>query len=242
MSKIDIFSQPHQPFFMAGVAFFMLFLSIFGFYFSGLLDIDKSIALIHVFPLVFIVFTQFFLGFLFVVFPKYLMRPSIDRSEYKNRAILFFISGLVYLFSLFVDNQVFIKLSILAVLASQVFSFNTLFFVYKKSFVKDKKDTKFILISFVFGILSILFIFISTFDFSYNYVIEKWGINTGFYLFLFGVIFTISQKMILLFTYNKVPGYTINKSKYLLDILFLLLFFKVVFQNFEYSLVDFIVN
>ena len=71
-------SQPHQPFFTNGVIFFILFITLFAFAYSNSLNLDTSLLTYHAYALIFVVFIQFFLGFLFVVFPKFL----IGKREY----------------------------------------------------------------------------------------------------------------------------------------------------------------
>ncbi len=67
-------SQPHQPFFTNGVIFFILFITLFAFSYSNSLNLDTSILTYHAYALIFVVFIQFFLGFLFVVFPYNLLK------------------------------------------------------------------------------------------------------------------------------------------------------------------------
>lgn len=64
-------SQPHQPFFTSGILFFLLFMILFIFSYSNILFLDKSVLTYHAYTLIFVVFIQFFLGFLFVVFPRF---------------------------------------------------------------------------------------------------------------------------------------------------------------------------
>ena len=68
-------SQPHQPFFFSsGIFFFILFMALFVASYSNILTLDKSVLTYHAYTMIFVIFIQFFLGFLFVVFPRFLMQ------------------------------------------------------------------------------------------------------------------------------------------------------------------------
>ena len=116
-------------------------------------------------------------------------------------------------------------------LIAQILSFRLLFSIHKKSIVAIKEDTKWILIAFLTGILSHSLFIISGIDFKYSIVVATFAINSGFYLFLFMIIFTVSQRMIPFFTKTKVPTYIINKSKNLLPVVYGLLMLKIFFLS-----------
>ena len=78
-------SQPHQPFFTSGILFFILFISLFAFAYSNIIILDSTVLTYHAYSLIFVVFIQFFLGFLFVVFPKFLMQSEIAVKDYMNQ-------------------------------------------------------------------------------------------------------------------------------------------------------------
>ena len=74
-------SQPHQPFFVSGILFFILFMMLFTASYSNILTLDNSVFSFHAYPMVFVIFIQFFLGFLFVVFPRFLIQAEIQIQE-----------------------------------------------------------------------------------------------------------------------------------------------------------------
>ncbi|TLT03469.1 NnrS family protein [Aliarcobacter cibarius] len=234
-------SQPHQPFFTSGVIFFILFMLLLFFSYSNILILNSSLLTYHAYSLIFVVFIQFFLGFLFVVFPKFLMQSEIASKDYMNQFLLYFIGSIgIFLSIIFLPKLViFFQILILFV---QILSFNLLYSIHKKSILKDKNDTKWVLISFASGLVAHLLFLISQFDFSLSTLFSKIAINSGFYLFLFMIIFTISQRMIPFFTRVMAPEYNINKSSRLLDILFLLLILKVCVLSFENPKLNLIVD
>jgi uncharacterized protein involved in response to NO len=231
-------SQPHQPFFTAGILFFITFLLILGFSYSGAITLNSSISGFHSYPLINIVFIQFFLGFLFVVFPRFLTQAAIPIQTYMNIFFIFTLGGITYISSLFIGSGLN-KLAILILIIASFISFKTLFNIYQKSIVANKHDTTFILIAFGFGLAANILFFISTFGFP---LLETFSIHMGFYQFLFALIFTITQRMVPFFSSVKVQGYMINKSKYILEIAFFLLGLKVIALSVENSLFSFIVD
>ena len=225
-------SQPHQSFFTSGIAFFILFMALFGLAFSTYINIDSSLYTYHAYALIFIVFIQFFLGFLFVVFPKFLMQAEIEPKVYMKQFYLYFISSLGVFLSIIFYSKLIIYFQSL-MLFTQILSFILLYKIHKRSTMPGKNDTKWVLISFFTGLISHFLYILSEILTNYSYELLKFSVNSGFYLFLFMIVFTISQRMIPFFTRVMVPDYQINKSKYLLDIFFVLLLIKVIVLSFE---------
>jgi uncharacterized protein involved in response to NO len=225
-------SQPHQPFFTSGILFLILFMMLFTASYSNILILDTSVLTFHAYSMVFVIFIQFFLGFLFVVFPRFLTQAEIVIKEYMNQFILYFISSLGILLSIIFYSDVVFIFQIMMLIA-QILSFKLLYTIHNKSLVKIKDDTKWVLISFFTGLIFHALFIISEIGFPYSHDLAKFSIDSGFYLFIFMIIFVISQRMIPFFTTAKAPNYVANKSKNLLEIVFALLVFKVVLLSFD---------
>ena len=225
-------SQPHQPFFTSGILFLILFMMLFSASYLNILVLDDSVLSFHAYPMVFVIFIQFFLGFLYVVFPRFLIQAEIPIKDYMNQFILYFISSLGIFLSIIFFSKITFIFQIMMLFA-QFLSFKLLYSIHKKSIVKIKDDTKWVLISFIAGLFfHALFIF-STSIFSFSSELSRLAIDGGFYLFVFMVIFVISQRMIPFFTTAKAADYVANKSKNLLTIVFSLLAFKVFLLSFD---------
>ena len=225
-------SQPHQPFFTSGILFLILFMMLFSASYLNILVLDDSVLSFHAYPMVFVIFIQFFLGFLYVVFPRFLIQAEIPIKDYMNQFILYFISSLGIFLSIIFFSKITFIFQIMMLFA-QFLSFKLLYSIHKKSIVKVKDDTKWVLISFIAGLFfNALFIF-STSIFSFSSELSRLAIDGGFYLFVFMVIFVISQRMIPFFTTAKAVDYVANKSKNLLTIVFSLLAFKVFLLSFD---------
>ena len=225
-------SQPHQPFFTSGILFLILFMSLFVSVYSNFLVLDNSVLTYHAYTMVFVIFIQFFLGFLFVVFPRFLIQAEIQIQEYMKQFLLYFFASLGIFLTLIFYSKVTFIFQILMLIA-QIMSFKLLYSIHKKSIVKVKEDTKWVLISLFSGLVFHSLFIISSLNFPYAYELSRFAIDGGFYLFLFMVIFVISQRMIPFFTTAKVPNYVANKSVNLLTIIFSLLAFKVILLAFD---------
>ncbi|MDD4329604.1 MAG: NnrS family protein [Aliarcobacter sp.] len=225
-------SQPHQPFFTSGILFLILFMSLFVSVYSNFLVLDNSVLTYHAYTMVFVIFIQFFLGFLFVVFPRFLIQAEIQIQEYMKQFLLYFFASLGIFLTLIFYSKVTFIFQILMLIA-QIMSFKLLYSIHKKSIVKVKEDTKWVLISLFSGLVFHSLFIISSLNFPYAYELSRFAIDGGFYLFLFMVIFVISQRMIPFFTTAKVPNYVANKSVNLLTIIFSLLAFKVILLSFD---------
>jgi uncharacterized protein involved in response to NO len=225
-------SQPHQPFFTSGILFFILFMVLFVLSNSNILLLDTSILTYHSYSMVFVIFIQFFLGFLFVVFPRFLAQAEIKTEVYMKQFFLYFIASFGILLTLIFYSKITFIFEIL-MLVAQIISFNLLYTIHKKSTVKIKEDTKWILIAFFSGLIFHGLFIISNLDFFYSYEFSKLAINGGFYLFIFMIVFTISQRMIPFFTTAKAPDYKINKSENLLVLVFCFLVLKVILLSFD---------
>ncbi len=225
-------SQPHQPFFANGIIFFILFMFLLLGSFSNIFTVNSSVIDYHAYTMLYVVFIQFFLGFLYVVFPRFLTQAEIEPKEYMKNFFIYFISSIGIFLSLLFSLKIYI-LFVLIMFIAQILSFKLLYSIHKKSIVTNKYDTKWVLIFFAFGLLGHLLFIISLFDFPQAYLIKQISINIGFYLFIFGIIFTISQRMIPFFTSMKVQGYVINKTKNLMEVVFILLVLKVFILSFQ---------
>ena len=234
-------SQPHQPFFVSGILFFILFMSLFVAIYSNIITLDSSILTYHAYSMIFVIFIQFFLGFLFVVFPRFLIQAEIEIKTYMKQFLLYFFASLGVLLTLVFYSKATFIFQILMLIA-QIMSFNLLYSIHKKSIVKVKEDTKWILIAFFAGLISHGLFILSNLDFSYSYEISKFAINSGFYLFIFMIIFTISQRMIPFFTTAKDPTYKINKSENILSLVFIFLALKVLLLSFDSAKINLIAD
>ncbi|MDD3344590.1 MAG: NnrS family protein [Sulfurospirillaceae bacterium] len=220
----NLVAQPHRIFFFAGVVNGVLFVALLGLVYAGLLSLHVSVGLYHAYAMTFIVFTQFFAGFLLTTFPRYLSRPSTAQNTYLP--IVWLINGgsLLFMALSFVSEMALIAPMVI-ILAGYVKLCLLLLDFQTKSTVTNKVDTTWILRAFALGgVGQMLFIanaFVPTYAFA---------LGMSFYLYLFFVVLIVSQKMMPFFAANTILGYTMNKSKYFLALVFGALLLKVVFE------------
>lgn len=220
-------SQPHQPFFTSGIIFLVVYMSLlFGVY-SNKIFILGNIVNFHIYPMLFIIFTQFFLGFLLVVFPRFLMQAAIAPQVYMQHFFIYLFGSILFFVSLFITPTIQL-FSMLILLFAQGLSFYQLLAIQRKSLMKNKNDTKWILITFASGLVAHLLFVISSLAPYLAFSLQSIAINVGFYLYLFALIFTVSQRMIPQFTGFKIENYVINKTQYMMEIVYGLLVLKVV--------------
>jgi len=224
-------SQPHQVFFTNATLFLLLFILALFLNYSNVITLKVPLQVFHAYALIYIVFIQFFLGFLFVVFPKFLLQADISSNVYMKQAILYFIGTTLFFISIF-TSEILNIFAAFFLFCIQLVSFKLLYNIHIKSTMKDKKDTKWILISFAFGLFFNLIFICSFIQSDILQELRQLSINSGFYLFIFMLIFSVAQRMVPFFSSAKIPGYKINKSKYLLESVFILLVLKVLILTF----------
>ncbi len=223
----NLLSQPHRLFFFAGIVQGLIFMILLGLQYAGLAGLDVGTGLYHSYALIFIVFTQFFAGFLLTTFPRYLSRPSAAKSDYLPVAGLINGGGALFAALLFV-SAIWVILPMIIVFAGYVKLFLILLGFQTKSTVTNKEDTAWMLRAFAFGIAGqILFA-------ADLYVpLDSLAMMVSFYLYLFFIVITVSQKMIPFFAANSIKGYIINKSRLFLLLMFGALAVKVFFAFFN---------
>ena len=70
---------------------FYPFMSLFVSSYSNILNLDSSVLTFHAYSMIFVIFIQFFLGFLFVVFPRFLVQAEIQSKVYMNQFYYIFL-------------------------------------------------------------------------------------------------------------------------------------------------------
>lgn len=141
-------NQPHQPFFLSGIIFFISFILLLFASYARIVNLSSTILTYHTYSMLFIVFIQFILGYLYILFPKILEEKPIKRSVYMMHFYIYFFSSLGFLSSLFFSSEYIIFFT-LALLLVQFLSFKLLFIINLESKIKDKKDTSWILFFFL---------------------------------------------------------------------------------------------
>jgi uncharacterized protein involved in response to NO len=219
----NLFAQPHRVFFFFGVLFGVVFIAVLALHYLGIISLHVEIHLYHAYAYMYIVFTQFFAGFLLTTFPRYLSMPSPDKERYAPVVYLINLGAILFIISSFLSDMLVVFSMVII-----TFGYGKLFMIFyemhQKSKVTNKQDTTWILLAFAFGFIGQILFTCSLFLPTYALALEL-----GFYLYLFFIVLVISQKMIPFFSANNVQNYKINKSKYFLHVIFVLLVLKALF-------------
>ena len=220
----NLVAQPHRLFFFAGVVQGVLFVALLGLHYAGLLSLHVSVGLYHAYAMTFIVFTQFFAGFLLTTFPRYLSRPSASPKEYLPIAWLMNGGGLLFIALSFVSEMALV-VPMLAIVAGYIKLCVLLLEFQTKSTVSNKVDTTWMLRAFALGLVGQILFIADLFVPAYAL-----ALGVSFYLYLFFIVLIVSQKMMPFFAANTIIGYTMNKSKHFLFLVFVALILKVVLE------------
>lgn len=232
MQKSYFLSQPHQPFFILGVFNAITAMTLFALSYKGVLSLALDMRTLHSYTLIYLVFTNFFTGFLFTTFPRFNQTEVIAHRYY---TILFYtlsLGSLLFYISLFFS----LKLSA----AAMVFLFIGNFFIVKKLYEiytisqsGDKTDSFWILSAAIIGLFSHLLFIISLF---FPALIEI-AIAISFYLYLIFLAFSVGQRMIPFFSHSFA-----QKDKRFIKLVFISFVLKSLFNATQFIYGEIIVD
>lgn len=237
--------EPHRIFFSLGLINALVFMAVLLLNYVSDISILLSLLEYHFFSMSFLVFTPFFLGFLFTTFPKFLALMPLQRKEYQSSFYLFAVASLCLLFALFIHPS-FVLLAVFSSMFAHLLAFKTLLFCYKRSTLAQKLEPLKILVAFSFGVvvhvLWFLYHALGVFAYRYYVPLQSFSFEAGFFLYLILLTFVIAQRMVPFFTMAMVPGVMMKKSPWLLNIVFALFMLKVFFTLFDSALLDAVIN
>ncbi len=216
-------SQPHQPFFVLGVINAIIFMLVFMLAYRGVVDLKIAVSIFHSYSLIFLVFSNFFIGFLFTTFSRFTQSETISKSFYTNLFYANAIGSILFLATVLISKE-FTLFVMLMLLASQIFMVLKLQSIYQKGHSVNKKDPFWILVAQYMGVIGQTLFISVVFDFGS----VDLAINFSFYLYLIFLTFSVAQRMIPFFSHSMEP-----KNDRFVSIIFLLFVFKIVCLVFE---------
>lgn len=227
-------SQPHQPFFLFGVVWAVVSVILFTLSHKGLLHLSVSENSFHLYTLAFIVFIQFFHGFLFTTLPRFCTSMTIPKEVYIR--IVWLYQGSSFLFfagALFSAWIAWIAMA--GILFAHAMALYVMLWIYRMGQSPQKNDPLWILIAHGIGFAAHALWFIA-------YGAELLGaafdglsllspviIN----LFLIFLTFSVAQRMIPFFSHSTEP-----KSPRFLESVFALLVLKTLCAVLSFSLAE----
>ena len=216
-SKLAYFlSQPHQPFFLLGTLNAIVFMTLFLLSYKSFLPIQLNPSFFHGYSMIFLIFTQFFLGFLLTTFPRFSATNPIEKRSYLTIWTFALIASIFFIATIFFKEAFFP--SFIALIFEQTISFSIFYKIYKKTST-EKYDQYWILVSFGIGIfsnLSFLLSFIAL-DQKAALIYLQTAINYGIYLYLIFLAVTVASRMVPFFSHR-----IIKKNLKFLPVLFFL--------------------
>ncbi|MFC1684163.1 NnrS family protein [Pseudomonadota bacterium] len=237
---LNLSAKPHKLFFLGGILNAMVFMAIMLGQYAGFAYPVVAPKLYHAYSMFFAVFTQFFTAFLFTMFPRFLVADEVPKKRYVTIFLLLNISSLLYAMAVYV-SQTIAALAMLGLFVAHACIFKTLWELNAQGSSPDRYDTNWMLGAFSLGVLSHLLFVLQQFGVG-PVSLDIFAINMGFFLYLFLLVLTLSQKMIPFFTENKVQGYKSNKTPFFLEAMFLLLAIKVLLISLQLSSFDVVVD
>ena len=216
-------SQPHQPFFILGIANAFIMMLIFALSYKGVLSLTTSSLNFHVYALIFTVFTNVFTGFLFTTFPKFCQAPLIKKEYYIKLFYGNLLGSLVFILGAFTSELVLI-LGMLILFVAQVFIVLKLRQIFKDGTAAEKEDPHWILMAQYFGLAGNALFIVSALGLG----LEGIAIKVSFYMYLIFLTFSVGQRMIPFFSHSYA-----QKDERFISTVFILLVVKTLLSIFD---------
>lgn len=221
-------SQPHQPFFLFGVVWAIVSMLIFTLSHKGVIILTIAENAFHLYSLAFIVFTQFFHGFLFTTFPRFCTSMAIPKEVYVRIVWLYQIgSGLFFTGALVWSPLTWIGMII--VLFANAMAIYALHWVYKNGQSPLKQDPYWILIAHGIGFgahfVALIGYSLELFNVTYDWVSLISPITVN--LFLIFLTFAVAQRMIPFFSHS-IESISFRFVETVLAFLVLKTFFEII--------------
>jgi len=224
-------SQPHQPFFVFGVLWAIISMVFFTLSHRGLITLSIPENEFHLYSLAFLVFAQFFHGFLFTTFPRFCTSMTIPREVYTRIVWLYQIASVLFFIGSLVSPWM-VLFAMIAGLFAHAMALFTLHWVYKIGQSPLKQDPYWILVAHGIALASHL-LWIIAYGISLFWDIQGWFelivpiIVNFFFVFL---TFSVAQRMIPFFSHSQEA-----KTNYFVEIVFGALVVKTLFAIFSWG-------
>ena len=209
-------SQVHQPFFVSGIFFAVIVMLMFMLGYKGILPLQVDAVLFHSYTLFYIVFTQFFTGFIFTTFPRFCQSEVIPKSYYIKSWSLVQIGSVIVLLGA-VSTSILFYIGMIVLLLAYITIVYALWRIYAQSDLSVRHDPKWILSGFMMGLFGHLL---------YLYAFSSGAFNPAPFvlnLFLVYTAFSVAQRMVPFFS-HVMPGASVSFA----PIVFFALVAKVV--------------
>ena len=219
-SFLDIFTAaPHRMMFFAGAIQLLFPVFFWSIELIGLytdlwkpLNISYPSSWLHGFIMLYGVFIFFIFGFLMTTFPRWMNGPLIEKSAYVS-TFLWSFTG-IGLFQYGVSYSVFAAIVGLGIfLYGWAFGIYILFKNYRAASNSDKQYETLLLFMLLAGWLGAANFLVWMLTDGWFYI--QISLNTGLWLFLIPVLFTVSHRMLPYFSSNVINNYIIYQPRWM---------------------------
>ena len=216
-------SQVHQPFFTLGVANAITMLLLFALNYKGIFDLSISAQMLHVYSLIFIVFTNIFTGFLFTTYPRYCGEEPVEKPYYLKTFYVNLAGSLLFTLGLFVSFYI-VLLSMLVIAYGHYLIVAKLSQLFNNSTATSLEDPFWILRAFKLGLIGNILMIVSTlFE-----PLTSFAIFFSFFMFLIFLTFAVGQRMIPFFSHSME-----EKDERFVSTVFIFFILKTIFASFN---------
>ncbi len=187
--------QVHQPFFMLGIVNALISMLLFLLAYKGIIVLHVTPLDMHSFSLFYLVFTQFFIGFIFTTYPRFTGQPPISKGYYLA-LLSFCLSGSLLFYMGITFLKLYLALSLLLFLASFFMILLKLHTLYAASKASKRDDPFYILLGFYFGGMGLIWYAL------YFYGFVPSGATFVFYPYFIYVTLSVAQRMVPFFSHS----------------------------------------
>ena len=224
-------SQPHQPFFVAGIVWavivMLVFMASYKLMLKGTLESFLAPATFHAYTLIFIVFTQFFIGFLYTTFSRFCQAPAVKKPYYLRTFFLYQVASLAIVTGYFL-NEILMFVGMFILLAGQIVFLYMLQRIFTSSQPALRDDPFWILTSLYLGTIAHGVWLVELIFHWQNYALPF-----AFNLYLIFMTFSVAQRMVPFFSHS-----IVEKNPRFVAIVFASFIFKSFATVLELPLVD----
>lgn len=192
------FSQPHQLFFFFGIVWAIVDMLVFALAYKGTISISVSPITFHAYSMIFIVFTQFFVGFIFTTFPRFCQSDTIARRNYVGIFALFQSGALLLLAGLLWLETISMAGAAVLFIANFFVIFQLLRIYRTGTTTHASSDPFWILTGFSAGAVSHILFALELFSPADIYT---YAVQSGFWLYIIFTTFVIAQRMVPFFSH-----------------------------------------
>ncbi len=190
-------SQPHQPFFLMGMLNALVFMLLFIPAFRGVIGVDAKF--LHAYSMIFLVFTNFFFGFLYTTFPRFSGTAPIEPRKYLTTALLQLLATLTFLIGIWL--QILWYGAALLVAGAFALTLKEFYRIYQACTL-PKKDQYWLIVGLGIGAMAnILFALALVPCRCESNIFYQTAVDFGIYLYLIFVAFVVAFRMVPFFSH-----------------------------------------